>query len=140
MEVKTDLLNAAVFELLKTATNRPGALGEIPDLTAEDPTPYWILYPLTIPRGIGSWNNPEEEHDHLYQVTCVGGNHAQTAWMSDKVHDALVERGPYEGWAWELVVDGLYVTGRSLDVRGGILPSGKNLLETADTYRIRAGE
>lgn len=74
--------------------------------------PYVVVYSIPGGRIYGTLENPHEDGNIVYQVTCVGMTREQTDWLVDEVM---------------VLLDGLTVTGRSIkfvDVDGfpGVRP------------------
>lgn len=139
MSIAREVLNKGIAEWLATAVGKQVGLVTI----AENPTaPYVILYPLQSPPGAGSYADPEEDRDFVYQATCVGIDPRQAAWMSRKVQEAFTDRqaGTSDGYKHPIAISGIAVQWRSCDELGAILPVGDDLFQSQDTYRVRAGK
>ena len=124
-------LDIFVHTLLVTNTGCTIGMNTAP---VDTTMPYGVLYPQGGPTGEGSWANTEEDRWFNYQVTCVGQDGRQTAWMSDKVRgyllDTLVPPLAVPGGFIQLVVS---------VVLGAILPGGENVYQVQDVYRVKAG-
>lgn len=130
------LLDATFTSWLARCTAREVGLAELPG--ANPNMPYGVVYPINSPRGEGSWANPEEDRDVVYQVTCVGKSPEQVGWMSDKVNTVII--GRYEDGRLRYTTVGIAggtVLWRLTDELGGIVKSGDRLFQVVDTYRIR---
>jgi hypothetical protein len=62
--------------------------------------PYCVVYNISGGRMSGNLDDPFEDADLVYQVTCVGQTREQAEWVADKATVTLV--------------NGLSVTGRSI--------------------------
>jgi hypothetical protein len=100
---------------------------------------YGIAFPITSPRGSGSWADPEEDREFVYQITCVGQNAGQALWMSDRVRNAIIGRDADGLYLHPMVLAGREVQARASDGVGQPVPSGTELMQTQDTYRIQSG-
>lgn len=71
------------------------------DADAEGLTaPYAVLYDIPGGRSFGTLENPNDDAELVFQVTCVGETREQSAWVADKAITALLS--------------GLTVSGRSI--------------------------
>lgn len=101
---------------------------------------YCIVMPPLAGGGDGSWADPEEERDFVFSITSVGTSVRQVSWLSRRVEDAITARGPNGDYATPITGDGFTVTRRSVNALGAAVPSGTELWQCVDSYRIRAGE
>lgn len=103
------------------------------------PMPHCIVYYGTAGRGRGSFDNPEEDRDHLFRVKQVGRGREQVQWMSDRVVEAMtkmeIDIATLSGGAMEGNVHWVEV-----DSIGSIVTTGDILMESTNTYRVRAGK
>lgn len=137
MAATRDQINEAVRLFLETATGKPVGLGKIP---TNPGTQYAIMYPMASPRGTGSQQNPEEDRDHMFQVSSFGRDYRECGRMSDRVLQAMIGRDGNGGWLHQLgPISGSNVQHRQSDVIGAILPSGPDLFVSQDMYRITIG-
>lgn len=137
MTVATDELDEAVQTMLATVTGKECYVIEIPE---KPETPYIILYPLVQPRGGGSWANPEEDRDVVYQVTSVGVDRRQVRWVQGKVEEGFLNRAGGGGYQYPITpASGAGVQWRLSDSLGAIVRSGDELFKADDTYRVRIG-
>jgi hypothetical protein len=114
-------------------TGRPIGLADLPELYPN--IPYGVLTPINSPRGEGSWADPEEMQDYVFQVLSAGKTPEQTRWMASKVRTALVARA-LNGYATPMVLAGAEVLWRMSDGLGGIVKTDK-LFQIVDTYRVK---
>lgn len=135
MIVKRHVLDEAMREMLASVTRRPIGLMEFSEDAPE--MPYGILYPLGASEGEGSWADPGDYMDFMYQVTSVGQDPRQVNWMSSEVRRAMVQPGS-SGQRYLVFAPGVTVEGRWGDGLGSIVSGGKDLYQIADTYRVRA--
>lgn len=131
--IKRENLDAAIVELLTRVTGKDGDLGRIPENAT---IPYWILYPLPILGGLGSYDDDTDMLRAAYQITCVGDTPVRTAWMSRRCAEALVGKARGSGFANALTGNGFQVVGRELENFGGLVEGGKELWQSADTYAL----
>lgn len=136
MTVKRHVLDEAVREMLASVTHRPIALLEFSGETPPE-MPYGILYPLFTDEGESSWADPTESLDLRYQVTCVGSDPKMTGWMSTEVRRAMVSYGD-NGHRYLIFAPGVTVEARWGEGQGAIIPGGRDLYQTEDTYLVRA--
>jgi len=138
-----DTLDEAVVAMLAAATGKEVGLSKLPPLTnpgdLHPPLPYAVLYALHSPIGSGGFEDPEEDRDYIYQLTCIGETHKQCAWMSAKILEAFTDRAANGDYTNPITGSGWYVQWRRSDGLGAILPSGEDLYQSQDTYRIRTG-
>lgn len=119
---------------LARCTTRDIGVCDVPSTTPN--MPYGVYNPINSPRGEGSWQDPEDERDWVFQITCVGRSPEQVGWMSDKVDEVIVGRND-RGYATAMTgVQGGTVLWRLTDSKGTIVRSGQ-LFQVVDTYRIR---
>lgn len=131
-----DVIDKAVLDMLASATAKEVGWAQVPSLT---PTlPYCVLYPMHAYDDAGSWADPAEDHWYTYQVKCVGADARQAAWMSGKVATAFMAKLG-SAYAYPITVSGAFVQGRVTDEIGPVIPTGENLYETNDTYKLRIG-
>lgn len=133
--IRRELVDRSVRDGLAASTGKEIGLAEAPsDLTL----PYAILYPIASPGGDDrTWGDLEEWRDYNYQVTSVGSDHRQTVWMADRVGAFFVGKLPGGDYTFPISPAGLDVNWRmSIDL-GTPEPSGQNLFQVADRYRIR---
>lgn len=124
---------------LRAATGKKIGEAKLPTgLSAKES--YAICYFITAPQGSGSFRDPEEDRDFVYQVTCVGQNAGQALWMSDRARSAIIGRDPNGKYLHPMMLAGIEPQWRVSDGLVGPTPSGVDLQETRDTYRIRLGE
>lgn len=126
----------AVVAMLEAVTDKSVYLIRVPGDAGKN---YVVVYPLTIPRGSGSWAQPEEDRDYRYQVTSVGADARQVRWLQAKIHEGFVSQG---GSGYEHAIEpeeGIKVQWRLTDEQGAIVPSGDELFKSDDTYRVRIG-
>lgn len=129
---------------LASFTGRPVGLVEVPFADNTKPSfPYAILYPITGGDLIGSWDQPTEDAEVVYQVTSVaqGKTGLETVkslrWLSDRVRRFFLERDEVGYFAHPISAGaGYVVTHRSLELRGGVDRGDKNLLSVAERYRL----
>lgn len=62
----------------------------IGDAVAPASVPCAVVYDIPGGRSYGTLENPNEDADLVYQVTCVGETREQASWVADKVIDALL--------------------------------------------------
>lgn len=55
--------------------------------------PYVVVYTIPGGRVLGTLENPHEDGEIVYQVTCVGTSRKQAEWLSDKAR-VLLDRFP----------------------------------------------
>lgn len=133
--MKRAALNSDLRAWLETATTKKIGLARVPeDITL----PYAVLYPTTAGVGIGSWGDPEEDRDFIFQVTSVGEDPRQCTWMSDKVRDAFVSRFG-GGFAYTIALSSGNVQNRSVEALGAIMRAGEHLWNVQDIYRVKVG-
>lgn len=127
----------AVLSMLETVTGHEVYLVRV--APGAEP-PYSILYPLDQPRGQGSWKNPEEDRDFMYQVTNVGADVRMVRRQQEKVEAGFLSRAGGGDYQHSIVVGGGFaVQWRLSDQLGAIVPSGDELFKADDTYRVRVG-
>jgi hypothetical protein len=56
----------------------------------EGPLPYAVVYDIAGPPLSGTLEEPNEDGELVYQVTCVGSTAEQARWMCDKVITTLL--------------------------------------------------
>lgn len=134
--IAREVLDKAIKEWLQTTVGKSVGLVSPPDSLT---LPYVILYPITSTSGPGSFADPEEDRDYVYQATCVGQDPRQTAWMSRKVQAAFTERLNSD-YLYPIAVSGIEIQWRLCDELGGIVPGGDDIFQSADTYRVRVGK
>jgi len=102
--------------------------------------PYAILIPMTSPLATGSWAQPEEDRELVYQLTCVGKDPRQARWMSDKVRIAFTARDD-SGYVVPMNLTTLtaVVQCRTGESVGAVIAGGVDLYQTNDMYRIYVG-
>lgn len=103
------------------------------------PNSYVILYPQNTSSGYGSMADGEEERDYLFQVTCVGRDERQAAWVSSKVEAFFLAKKPGGGYLHDIPLEGHSILWRLSDSLGSILPSGDDSFTSPDRYRLRIG-
>lgn len=130
-------LDVGLQTFLASVSAKNVGLGTVPpSLTL----PYGILYPINTSRGEGSWADPEEDRWFIYQVTSVGEDPRQCGWLSDKVREAFIGRGPGSGYLWAPGIAGINVQVRESEALGAIIPGGENLWQVQDVYRVKVGK
>ena len=93
------------------------------------------------PPGEGSWANPEEDRDFVYQVTSVGLDTRQVRRQQERVETGFLGREGGGHYLYSLVIgEGANVQWRSSDQLGAIVASGDELFKVDDTYRLRVGK
>lgn len=136
MALRLDLVDEAVRVMLEAATQKKWGLAELPDDTT---LPYGILYPMTSPKGVGSFASPEEDRDLLYQTTSVGADPKQCRALASRVLVGFLMPAAGGGYEWPIAFAGGSVQWRASDMLGSILPSGVELSQVSDTFRLRVG-
>lgn len=110
-EVRFDKIDEGVRAWLAAATNKNVGLAELPTIVPG--AGYCILYPMTSPRGSGSFFDPEEDRDFLYQVTTVGSDAKQVRALSSRVCYAFVGRLASGAYAHPFAIAGVNVQWRA---------------------------
>lgn len=101
--------------------------------------PYTVMYPLDSPKGTGSWKDPEEDRDYVYQITSVGEDARQVRRQQEKVERGFLQRGG-SGYQHLIGPGGdANVQWRASDRLGAIVASGDKLFKSDDIYRVRVG-
>lgn len=129
-------LNEAFRAALEDFTEKTIFLIRVPPDPGD--LPHAVLE--TVPGGAetyGAWAAPEECRDYLFNIKSIGIDPRQCAWMADKIEDAVVGREPNGEFQMPIVFDGGVVNWRLGGERGAILPSGEQLWQAVDTYRLR---
>ncbi|MEU0624977.1 hypothetical protein ABZ329_29470 [Streptomyces rubiginosohelvolus] len=117
----------ALAALLASASNRPVGRGKKPP---GNPQHYYILYSLDTTLDGSPLTDENEDLSPVYQVTSVSapdpkrpdssGDPDQVEWMADKARETFLGRHPGTGlWLHPIVIAGVSVMGRSLDVEAG---------------------
>lgn len=75
--------------------------------------PYFVVYGIPGGRRTGTLENPHEDSDIVYQVTCVGDTREQTEWLVDKATETML---------LGFVVAGRSITFVSTDDHPGVRP------------------
>ena len=140
-----DEINEEIRSQLQTVTGRNVGLAEIPryDPDPEHPPEGWpgesyiILYPQNTSGGEGGFGDGESDRDFLFQVTCVGRDPRQCAWVSSKVETFFTALKPGGGYLHDIPLVGHSVAWRLTDSLGAILPAGNVGFQSADQYRLR---
>lgn len=130
-----DDIDEAIKQCLLTGTSKNGNLIDPP---TDQTLPYWVLLPMNIGAGGGGFNDPEEEHDFLYNIINVGKSARQAAAMSSltfTVMTAIVG----SSYVHPITITGNSVMWRRSDGRGAIIRTGETLFQSTDSYRIRVG-
>lgn len=122
---------------LAATTGKKIGKAKIPSGLA-DKESYAIVYSVTSPPGSGSFFDPEEDREFVYQITSVGTDARQVLWMSDKVRSALLGRDN-DGVLTPMNLLSVNVQRRRSDSLGAIVPSGPDLQQKHDLYRIHTG-
>lgn len=131
-----DLLDESIRAALANETGKVVSLGKVPAPLPE--LPYAVLYAIHGSEGYGAWSDPEECRDFLYQVRSVGRSHRQCAWMSKKIEGAFVGRGSSGEFSTSFNIPEVTVSWRRTVELGSILPTGEELWQVDDTYKLRA--
>lgn len=129
-------LDEAVETLLETVTGHECFIIHV------DPNPgipYTVVYPQPSPRGDGSFANPEEDRDYVYQVTSVGADPRQVRRVQEMVEEAFLSRVGGGGYEHAITVAGYAVQWRLSDSLGAVVRSGDELFKADDMYRVRIG-
>jgi hypothetical protein len=141
-----DEINEAIRAAMQEVIGRNVGLAEMPIPPDPDNPPqnwpgdsYAILYPQNTSAGHGGMADGEEDRDFLFQVTNVGRDPRQAAWMSSKVEAFFVGKKPGGGYLHDIPLDGHAVEWRLVDSIGAILPGGDESFTSADQYRLRIG-
>ena len=137
--ISREILDRAVLDVLEAQTSKKGNIGQPPDWNGADPDlPHFILYPFNSGPGEGSWEDPEEDRWFVYQVTSVGIDGRQAAWMSDRIREVFLNRKAGGGYSVDIPVTGADVQDRASIQLGAILPAGE-LFNVQDTSMVKAG-
>jgi hypothetical protein len=103
-------LTDALLALLAEGTDRPAYdHGAPPDA---DP-PYNVVWSIEGGRYEGTWGDPVEIADVVYQIDSVGMARRSAEWLADKVGHVMLDRETGGAFSAELDVDGMAVTNRS---------------------------
>lgn len=130
-------VDVAVQGMLESSTEHLCYIIEVP---ADPNVPYTILYPLQQPRGTGSWADPEEDRDFVYQVTCVGFDPRQVRRVQEMVEAGFLGRAEGGDYLFSIEpADGSNTQWRTSDQLGAIVRSGDKLFKSDDNYRVRIG-
>jgi hypothetical protein len=100
--------------------------------------PYGMVGNITESSDETGFGDPHSSVDLVIQISSVGEDPKQVQWLSDRVHDAMVGKDPGGNYMVALLA-GWNVAWRLCDYRGATLPSGDNLFQQQDNYRIRRG-
>lgn len=128
---------------LAAHTGRPVGLAEAPlvRVQGEDrpaAMPYAILYPITAGAFEGSWDNPEEDADTVFQVTYVADSVTSLRWLVSKGRAYFLERAPAGGFLHPINAgDGYAVVHRSCEQPGGIDKESPKLFTLAERYVLK---
>ncbi|MEU1327252.1 hypothetical protein [Streptomyces microflavus] len=117
----------ALAALLTSASNRPVGRGKKPPGNSQH---YYLLYSLDAAVAGPPLADENEDLSPVYQVTSVSGpdparpnssgDPDQVEWMADKAREVFLGRHPGTGlWLHPIIVTGVKVMGRSLDVEPG---------------------
>jgi hypothetical protein len=136
-QVNFDVIDEGVRAWLQIAAAKNVGLAKLPPVTPG--AGYCILYPMPTGRGEGSYFDPEEDREFLYQVTSVGVDARQARALSSRVCYAFIGRTASGDYAHPINILGVNVQWRRSDMLGSILPSGVDLFQVSDTYRLRIG-
>lgn len=131
-------VDTGVKATIATVTGHECYLLVVPE---EPDVPYTVISPLPQPRGDGSWADPEEDRDFVYQVSSVGYDTRQVRRIQELVEEAFLGRAG--GGDYEHAIDagaGNNVQWRMSDQLGAIVRSGDKLFKSDDTYRVRVGK
>lgn len=113
------------------ASIKPGPVGAVGRQADGSFIPYGVLYPVIGGVGSGPLDEPEEDFESIFQVTCVGASQTMAEWVSDRVRVALM--------TVPIVVPGRTVVRVRTDMSGGIQRDDDvqpPLFYMADRYRI----
>ncbi len=86
MNVNTYTADAGLGAMLATVTGFATGLGETPEAGTY---PFYIVYPQASGELAGSYGNPNDMGDLVYQITCVGQIYAQAVRAEERAIAAL---------------------------------------------------
>lgn len=86
MNVNTYATDLGLGVMLATATGFATGLGETPEAGT---FPFYIVYPQASAELSGSFGNPNDMGDMVYQITCVGQIYAQAVSAEERAIAAL---------------------------------------------------
>lgn len=87
---------------------------------------------------MGSWGQPNEDREFSYQIKCVGSDARQAGWMSSKVNAVMTNRAGAD-YQYPLTITGVATHWRVTETLGAIVPTGSDLFESNDIYKVRMG-
>ena len=130
---QNDLAEAIQTRLIARLNTLQVGIGKLP---IENPTmPYCILYPLGVPVTTGSYNDPDDTGLFEIQITCVGMDPKQVAWIQEFVRETIMERSG-SGWSYSLAISGSEPESRDVSL-GSITESDTELHQCDDIYTFR---
>ena len=129
-----DEVNKAVQTTLQNGTGKSVFLMEILEDTPA--LPYSILYPQIGGEDKGGFQD-EQERDFNFQVTSVGKDPRQSAWMSSKVEAVMTSRDGGGNYVHPILLTGHDILWRRVVFLGPLGGSGKTLFQAADIYALR---
>lgn len=114
-------LTDALLALLAEGTGRPvydhGAPPNAADDDDEDDQPagppYVVVWSIEGGRYEGTWGDPVEIADVVYQIDSVGMARRSAEWLADKVGHVMLDRETGGAFSADLDVDGMAITNRS---------------------------
>lgn len=120
-------VSMALAALLASASGRPVGRGKQPAGAGQH---YYLLYSLDTTLDGPPLADTNDDMSPVYQVTSVSGpdpskpgtvgDPDQVEWMADKAREAFLGRDPATGlWLHPLVIPGVSVIGRALDIEAG---------------------
>lgn len=122
---------------LATSTGRPIGLAEVPVADNQKPSmPYGILYPVGGAVG-GSFDQPNEDGQAIYQVTMVADDPDRTEWLWERVRKFFLERDSSGAFVNAIDAgDGRVVIFREMELIGSMDAQTKGLFQVAERYRL----
>lgn len=135
----------ALAALLTSQSNRPVGRGRKPP---GNPQHYYLLYSLDTALGGPPLADENADLSPVYQFTSVSapdptrpgssGDPDQVEWMADKAREVFLGRDPATGlWLHPIVVTGVKVMGRSLDVEpGGTSDPADGIISYVQRFRF----
>lgn len=122
---------------LATSTGRPIGQVEIPVADNAKPSmPYGILYPVG-GMVLGSFDQPTEDGQAIFQVTMVADNPDRTEWLWERVRKFFLERNA--SGAFVNAIDagvGWTVIFREMELMGSMDTETRGLFQVAERYRL----
>lgn len=116
-------------------------VGAVPDdiVLDKDKLPvdgYVIIYPLDAAKTYEAWSARQFGVRTPVQLTSVGGNFDQVAWVAERALETMLQRAGNGDFSFPITVSDVTVLDRDLAIAGRPEPSGGGLWQAVDIINL----